>query len=412
MRYRNILVVHSNNDLYGGDKILLELLRDMDRSHFTPIVALPKDTQHINRISCELDKIGVEYCFLSLGGLRRRYFPPLGLVRLAKELVSGTRSLLRVIRERDIALVHSNTNAVLAGALAARIAHLPHIWSMHEILVEPVSIRRVLHFLIPRLSTKVVTVSKAVRDHMLKDAPQSASKFQTILGGINLEPFLCATGRTRIRKEWAIADDEILVGMAGRVSRWKGQSIFAQAAALVLQEHRNAKFVSVGGVFENETVYIQRFKDEVHSLGIEKSFIISDFRSDMPDVFAAYDILVLPSTLPEPFGLVVIEAMASGKPVVATRPGGPSETVVDGETGFLIDASNPDELARSLNTLIGDPGKCRRMGTAGRKPALEIFGVHRYAREFEALYDRLLDSDLNVPSTELIQKIDGRPSSV
>src|SRR5258708_7670320 len=244
MRYRNILVVHSNNDLYGGDKILLELLRDMDRSHFTPIVALPKDTQHINRISCELDKIGVEYCFLSLGVLRRRYFTPLGLGRLFKELVSGTRSLLRVIRDRDIALVHSNTNAVLAGALAARIARLPHIWSMHEILVEPASIRRVLHFLIPRLSTRVVTVSKAVRDHMLKDAPRFAGKFQTILGGINLEPFLSAPGRARIRNEWRIADNEILVGMAGRVSRWKGQSIFAQAAALVLQEHRNTKFVS------------------------------------------------------------------------------------------------------------------------------------------------------------------------
>src|SRR5258708_21008654 len=113
MRYRNILVVHSNNDLYGGDKILLELLRDMDRSHFTPIVVLPKDTQRINRISCELDKIGVEYCFLSLGVLRRRYFTPLGLGRLFKQLVSGTRSLLRWVRERAIAFRHRNTTPLL-----------------------------------------------------------------------------------------------------------------------------------------------------------------------------------------------------------------------------------------------------------------------------------------------------------
>src|ERR1700731_72232 len=187
IRPQPILVVHNNNDLYGGDKILLELLRRLDRTRFVPFVVLPTDTRHINRFSPELEKLGIEYSFVHLGVLRRRYFKLWRLPRFAFEVLAGIWMLLRIIRKRKIQLVHTNTNTILAGAIAARIAGLPHIWSIHELVLEPNSVRKALHFLIPRLSTRVVTVSCAVRDHMLKDAPQFASRFEFILGGIDLE---------------------------------------------------------------------------------------------------------------------------------------------------------------------------------------------------------------------------------
>ncbi len=387
---QNVLVLHNNNDLYGGDKILLELLSCIDRGRFSPLVVLPTDTQRINRFSSKLDEAGIEYRFLPLGVLRRRYFRPLKLPGFAVETAAATRALLRLIRDKNISLVHTNTNTILAGAFAARIAGLPHIWSVHELLVDPASVRHVLHFLIPRLSTKVVSVSRAVRDHMLKDAPRFEQRFEFILGGIDLHPFLNARGRERVRKEWAVADDEILIGMAGRVTRWKGQEILARAAKLILKNHTKVKFAAVGGVFENETFYMERFKEQVRSLGIAEHFIINDFRADMPSVFAAFDIFVLPSTLPEPFGLVVIEAMAAGRPVVATAPGGPSETVLEGETGYLVRPSDPDHLATALDDLLSDPEKCARMGEAGRRRACDMFDLRRYVSDFENLYERLL----------------------
>lgn len=392
---QHILFAHSNNDLYGGDKALLELLRCLDRSRFVPFVVLPADTRHINRFSPELDRLGIEYRFVHLGVLRRRYFKLWRLPGFAFEVLSGARTLLRIIREKQIAIVHTNTNTILCGALAAYAARLPHIWSVHELVVEPAAVRRTLHFLIPRLSTKVVTVSRAVRDHMLRDAPQFADRFELILGGIDLEPFLQASGRERVRQEWSVADDEVVVGMAGRVARWKGQSVFAEAAKLILQRHANVKFAAVGGVFDTETVYMQRFKEQVCALGLESNFVINDFRTDMPSVFAAFDIFVLPSTLPEPFGLVVIEAMASAKPVIATAPGGPSETVVDGETGYLVKPSDPQDIAAAVGNLLTDPAKSASMGEAGRKRACHVFALSRYVREFEHLYERvLLQSDL------------------
>jgi glycosyltransferase involved in cell wall biosynthesis len=178
--------------------------------------------------------------------------------------------------------------------------------------------------------------------------------------------------------------------MAGRVTRWKGQSVFAEAAKLILQGHTNVKFAAVGGVFDNESFYMERFKEQIRALGIESSFIINDFRTDMPSVFSAFDIFVLPSTLPEPFGLVVLEAMASGKPVVATAPGGPSETVVSGETGYLIKPSDPQDIVAAVGKLLADPAKCASMGEAGRKRACEVFTLARYVKEFEDLYEKVL----------------------
>ena len=387
---QNILVVHNNNDLYGGDKVLLELLSRLDRTRFVPFVVLPTDTRHINRFSPHLDKLGIEYRFVPLGILRRRYFKLWRLPRFAFEVLTGARALLKIIKEKKIALVHTNTNTILASAIAARMKRLPHIWSIHELVLEPAVVRNALHFLIPRMATKVVTVSRAVRDHMFKDAPQFADRFEFILGGIDVEPFLHEEGRMRVRREWGLNDDELLVGMVGRVTRWKGQSVFAEMAKLLLQRYPNVKFAAVGGVFDTESFYLEQFKEQVRTLGIESNFIIDDFRADMPDVFAALDIFVLPSTLPEPFGLVVIEAMASGKPVVATAPGGPSETIVDGTTGYLVQPSDPEGMGAAVEKLLVDRELRARMGATGRKRACEVFSLPRYVKDFEELYGRLI----------------------
>jgi glycosyltransferase involved in cell wall biosynthesis len=391
---QNILVVHNNNDFYGAEKVLLELLSRLDRSRFVPIVVLPTDTRHINRLSPELEKLNIECCFIPLGILRRKYFKLHKLPRFSVEVLAGVRQLSRLIRKRNIALVHTNTNTILASPLAARLTGVPHVWSIHELMVEPATIRNVLHYMIPRFSTRVVTVSQAVRDHMLKDAAKFADRFAFVRGAIDVEPFLSAEGRTRVRAEWGVKDDEVLIGMAGRVTRWKGQSVFVQAAKLIAERHSQVKFAAVGGVFDTEKFYMDRFHTEVREAGLENKLTINDFRADMPDVFAAFDIFVLPSILPEPFGLVVIEAMASGKPVVATAPGGPSETVVEGETGFLVPPSGPTAIAQALEELLADPQRRISMGEAGRRRACEVFSLPRYVAEFEELYDAVLQETL------------------
>jgi len=387
-----ILFVHNNNDLYGAEVALLAMLKRLDRVRFEPLVVLPSDTRHINRLSVELDKIGVEYKFLQLGILRRRYLKGLKLLGHTFRLLFGVLSLGQLIRSRKIDIVHSNTLAVVDGALAAFFVRRPHIWHIHEMLVDPPWLRRVMHFIAPRLSTRVVTNSEAVRRHLVADSPSSADRVQVILNGIDPCPFEQATGALKVRQEWGVAPDELLVGMIGKVTRWKGQLIFARAAEKVLKSHPSVKFAAVGGVFDNEQHFMDRFQSEVEQMGISSHFIINGFRRDVPDLLNAFDIFILPSTWPEPFGLVVIEAMAAGKPVIATAQGGPLEIVVPDETGYLVPAGDESALAESIGKLIDAPELIVRFGEAGRRRASELFNVSRYVLEFENLYEALLPS--------------------
>jgi glycosyltransferase involved in cell wall biosynthesis len=386
----NILFVHNNNDLYGAEVALLAMLSRLDRSRFRPLVVLPSDTRHINRLSVELEKIDVEYMFIELGILRRRYLTGLKICGHVFRLLHGIISLSLLIRNRKIDIVHSNTLAVVDGACAAFITRRPHIWHVHELLVDPSWLRRAMHFVVPRLSTKVVANSEAVRIHLLADAPSCADRVQVILNGIDLAPFELASGASRVRQEWGVGADELLVGMIGKVTRWKGQLVLAKAAQRVIASQPSVKFAAVGGVFDNESHFMELFQSEVNRLGIGLRFIINGFRRDVPDILGAFDIFVLPSTWPEPFGLVVVEAMAAGKPVIATAQGGPLEIVVHGETGFLIPAGDECALAESILRLLAAPELIARFGEAGRRRASELFSVSRYVLEFENLYQSLL----------------------
>jgi glycosyltransferase involved in cell wall biosynthesis len=393
----NILFVHNNNDLYGAEVALLAMLKRLDRSRFTPIVILPSDTRHINRLSVELEKIGVEHKFMELGILRRRYLTRAKIFRHMFRLLAGITSLTFFIRRRKIDIVHSNTLAVVDGAFAAFLSRRPHIWHVHELLVDPVWLRKAMHFMVPRLSTRVITNSVAVRNHLVADMPSAADRVQVILNGIDLAPFEQASGRQEVRQKWGVAPDEMLVGMVGKVTRWKGQLVLAKAARQVIDNHSNVKFAAVGGVFDNERHFMEQFQDEVEKIGISSRFIINGFRRDVPDVLSAFDVFVLPSTWPEPFGLVVVEAMAAGKPVIATAQGGPLEIVVPDETGYLVPAGDESALASAIEKLLDNPALIARFGEGGRRRASELFNVSRYVREFENLYDTLLQRDKQVP---------------
>lgn len=395
----NILFVHNNNDLYGADVALLALLKRLDRTRFAPLVILPSDTRHINRLSVELDKIGIECQFMQLGILRRRYLSGLKVFGQIFRLLLGILSLARLIHRRKIDIVHSNTLAVVDGAFAAFVARRPHIWHIHELLEDPRWLRRAMHYIVPRLSTRVVANSEAVRKHFLADAPSYAHRVELILNGIDLSPFEQASGAAGVRQEWGVRADEMLVGMIGKVSQGKGQLILARAAQKVLESHRSVKFAAVGGVFDTELQLMDNFRSEVERLGIGSRFIISDFRRDVPDILDAFDIFVLPSTRPESFALVVVEAMASGKPVIATAQGGPLETVVPGETGYLVPAGDECALAESIKKLLDAPLLIAEFGKAGRRRAIELYTVSRYVLQFENLYEALLPGGRQVAAT-------------
>jgi glycosyltransferase involved in cell wall biosynthesis len=282
--------------------------------------------------------------------------------------------------------------AVWAGAFAAKVAGVRHVWHVHEMTVNPKAMRRLLHFLAPRLSCVVVCCSDAVRNHVLIDEPRFKSRLITIYNGLLLEKFVPTTSGQTIREEFGVPATAPFVGMIGRVNQWKGQLVFARAARRLLDRFPDAYFIAVGSVFADQVTYLEALKAELEQLGITKRFILSPFRRDVPSFLAALDVYVHPSILPEPFGLVVLEAMAAAKPVVATAHGGVTEMIENGVSGYLVEPKNPIALANGVELLLRDSGQAQRMGLEAKDRAFRMFHVDRYVAEIQAVYKAALAS--------------------
>ncbi len=385
-----ILFVHSSNELYGSDVSLLELVRRLDRGRYAPLVVLPNDLPYEGQLGAALTGIGVDNRTVNMAILRRRYTTPQGLALLFARLWVGTYHLVRLARRHHIRLVHSNSSAVLCGAFASAITRIPHIWYVWEIVQAPPLVRRTLAHLIAWRSDRVVVNSHAVGAHLIQDAPGVKDRLVVIPPPVDMARFNPKNDGRAVRREWGVADDEVLFGVVGRIHWWKGQDVFLQAAALVAQRLPNARFVIVGDVVPGEEELRHRLQEMARRLGLEGKVVWAGYRKDAPQVMAALDVLVLASTSPEPFGRVIIEAMATAKPVIATAHGGPLEIVRDGETGFLVTPRDPQHMAEAMIRLGEDPELRRRMGEAGLERIYGVYTLEKHIVAFEQLYEEVL----------------------
>lgn len=388
---RTILYVHSSDEMYGADLILLQLVTGLPPGDFRPIVVVPTDVAYTGLLTTALRDHGITVLHHPTAVLRRSYFTPLGALRYLWRFGRSVRFLLGVIRRERVALVHSNTVAVLPGAVAARLARVPHVWHVHEIITSPRPLWRGTAWLLPRLSRRAVAVSGPTRDHLIAGHARNRDHAVVIHNGIDTARFDgIETAAQQVRADWGVAPDQPLVGMVGRVSHWKGQSHFLQAAEHVARRYPAARFALVGGVFPGQEHLLDQLRREIHDRGLDGRVILSDFRRDIPAVLGAFDIFVLPSTAPDPLPTVVLEAMAAGRPVVANAHGGSTEMVADGTTGILVDPADPAALARAVGDLLDDPARRQAMGAAGRRRLDEQFSRRRFLERWQALYDDIL----------------------
>jgi glycosyltransferase involved in cell wall biosynthesis len=195
-----------------------------------------------------------------------------------------------------------------------------------------------------------------------------------------------------VRQEFGIPDDAPVVLMVARLQRWKGVHVLVDAAANVVKNQPRARFIVVGGtLFGLEKDYALELRQQVERLKLIHAVTFAEFRSDMFRFYSAADLVVHCSIQPEPFGMVLLEAMAHGKPVVASDSGGPREIVERGVTGLLVPPEDAEGLARAILMLLGDPGRGVRMGQAGAARFRSLFSAERMVRQLECVYEQMLD---------------------
>jgi glycosyltransferase involved in cell wall biosynthesis len=214
--------------------------------------------------------------------------------------------------------------------------------------------------------------------------------------GVDLKEFsLDRTGEAdAVRRDLGIAPDHLVVGMAGRFEPWKGQHIFLEAAAQLVERFPQAIFLVVGGaLFGLGEDYKARLEAFVRERQLDSRVRFVGFREDMSPVYAAMDVAVHASTSPEPFGLVIVEAMAMGRPVIASDAGGPREILEDGVTGLLSPVANSKALAERIALLLVDPERRRALGAAARKRVEAAFSAEVMTTRVEEVYRQIVDRE-------------------
>ncbi len=388
---RRILFVDHIAVLGGGELALLALIRALDRTRFEPVVLLFSDGPLAGELRpiAETHVLPMPQDLLdarreSLGGSRLPWRKGLGLVRFLSQLSAAITRLRPHV-------IHTNSlKADLLAGLAARYADVPLVWHIRDRIDEdylPAMAVRFFRGACRTLPNALVANSRATLASLRLPPGKPAV---VVSSGIDLRPFVQAAEHAETLPEAIAAGHEIAIGLIGRICPWKGQEVFLRAGALLAETHPAARFYVVGAPLFGEIDFERSMHALAAELGIADRVVFTGFERDIPGRIAKLHLVVHASTIPEPFGQVIVQGMAAGRPVVASEGGGPSEIIANGVTGWLVPRGDPRALANTIRGLLATPQQAQTVARSGQKEVLAHYGSDQTTPLVEALYDQLL----------------------
>jgi glycosyltransferase involved in cell wall biosynthesis len=363
----------------GAERATVDIARALTRIGWTALVA-----SEGGRLEAELRSAGGELIRLPAS----RKSPG---VMLANAL-----HLERLIRARSVNLIHARSRApAWSAALAARRTKIPFVTTYHGFYRAQNPLKQFYNSIMVR-SDAVIANSQWTAEHIKKTYGTIGGRLVTIPRGIDTKLFDPARVphdlAAALRTQWRARADDILVLLPGRLTRWKGQQVFLSALSLLKRGGLlgNVRAV-IAGDAQGREHYVAELKGAILQYGLGDNVVLSGHIAGMATAYAAADIVVSASIEPEAFGRVAAEAGAMGKPVIATDHGGARETVVAGETGYLVEPGRAEALAKALAELMAKTQDERTaMGAKARAHILARFTVERMCADTLALYRDLL----------------------
>ena len=316
-----------------------------------------------------------------------RRFDPLAKFRGWRELRRATdrlKTLVAAVRP-DVLLSCTNKDHFAAGA-AGKALGIPTLWWVNDILSADFfgwPVRRVFVAQARRHASRLAAVSDFGRAALVGEGVPAAS-VRTIHNGI--DPARYRRDETRpLRRELGVADGEPLFGVVGRLTAWKGQDVFLRVADAWARAGRPGKFAVIGGAFNEDGPFASGLRQYVAERGLADRVRFVPFLPDVVGALSSLDVLLHTSTKPEPFGRVLIEAMAVGVPVIGAREGGVPEIVTHDRDGGLVAPGDVAGYAALLAALMADPSRMRRWRDAGLATVRERFTLDRVFRDWDRL---------------------------
>ncbi|MFA7656747.1 glycosyltransferase family 4 protein [Acidithiobacillus thiooxidans] len=361
----NILFVDQTAKLSGGELALLDIVTPYkDGSKVILFEDGPLRAELVKR------QVKVETIIPNgaLNNIRRGSRIPMASIT---SLVRLARSVAQEAKNFDFIFANSQ-KAGLISVLAGQLASKPVVWYLHDILNSE-------HFgkaqllaarYTARKSTQILVNSKSTKE-ALQILTGRNDNTHLIYNAFNTKPFVQTANSQENQREALGFDSRPLVGVFGRLSPWKGQDVFLRTLAMMPA----VQGLIVGSPMFGEDAYAQHLEQEIKTLGLENRVKLLGFRSDIPELMKTCDIIAHTSIAPEPFGRVIVEGMLSGRPVVASKSGGPNEIIENGVTGMLYTPGDSQALQSVLSEIINEPEQALLMAQRGRETALNRFSL-------------------------------------
>jgi glycosyltransferase involved in cell wall biosynthesis len=444
-----ILFLDHTAQLSGGELALLALAGGLDRARFGSTVLLFSDGPLAAALRDVGAAVEILPLADSVRGAGRGSLGVGSLAKFGAVLSSATFifRLARHIRAAKPDIVHCNSlKADILGGIAARLAGAKVIWHIRDRIEKdylPAPVVKVFRFLARHVPHYIIANSHGTLETLHLPASKPRAVVYSGIAKPEEEAMECTTKSQRhegqgstsnenlpqrhkdtkwgvelgVRNEKSESVKEVYPGLAGmdafpvspsrsdfvswclrgehpspvvtligRISPWKGQDIFIHAAAEVLKTFPECRFQIVGSALFGEDALEDELKQLAAALGVSDRIEFLGFRKDVPEIISASSLVVHASTVPEPFGQVIIQAMAAGKPVVATRGGGVLEIVVDGVTGLLVPMKDVHAMAEAIGKILSDPVKAGKMGAAGKERFLEKFTIEKTVEKVQEVY--------------------------
>jgi len=300
------------------------------------------------------------------------------------------KAIRRSISEIRPNLVHLNNGVVsdMPGILAARALRIPaicHIRTLRKLPYPGIAAARSV--------SVFLCISNAVRERLVEQGIES-SRCIVIPNAVDSERFgESAISAAGIRTEFGWEDTDKVFALVGRVVSWKGQDFFIQAIAEARKTESSIRglIVGDGDATSKGDAYVSKLRSMVSALSIDDSVRFTGHRNDIPSIMKASDAVICASSLPEPFGRVIIESMAVGTPAVATDAGGATDIITDGQNGILVPIQDSEALAQAMLRLSRDSDFVHELRSAAMQTVADRYTVKRHVDQVCGIYESVLD---------------------
>lgn len=358
-----------NGAMHGASKYYLHTIPLLNKNDFNVKLCVLRGRDDLTKL---FEEKGIDICHLG-----RNKFDPMTLI-----------DILKIIKNEKIKVIHAHGyGASNFGRLARMISRTSIIVHAHDDDSKYPFHQKVADFLLRRFTDKAIAVSASVKEASVKKRRIAGEKVFVLHNGIHLEEF-SAPGKERVEKErmrLGIRPDHPVIGTVGRLGVEKGIKYLLQAAVQVLKVYPDTVFLLAGdGPLADE------LKNLSKQLGVDQNVVFAGFCRDIPAVLSIVDIVATPS-LTEGSPLAVLEAMAMGKPIVASNVGGIKEILKDGETGLLVPSKDSLSLAEKIIYLIRDEKVAKDLGIRSKEESKK-YDINVHTRKIEQHYYQLISA--------------------